>query len=134
MINFLIIYLNGFLWLTRDIIRVPETFNDSYFKHFKGHKYIDPQMSWKNQYIAGKWLSYVISIFSDLFHTLGTVIILTFLSLRFIEMTASFTFNTIVGFACFGAGAFTAQWLWREKLNKKITMKKPTDPPPTITV
>lgn len=119
MINFAIIFLIGFTWLTKDIIRVRETFNDSWFKRFKGHKYIDPEYSWKNQYILGENLSYIIAAFSDLFHTLGTVIILAFLSLRFFDMVAPIVPYMIIGLLIFGTGAFTAQWLWRELLNPK---------------
>jgi len=98
---------------------VEETFNDSWFKKFKGHKYIDPDASWKNQYVTGRWFAYFISIFSDLFHTLGTVCILAFLSLRFFEMVIPIVPYIIIGLLIFGAGAFTAQWLWRELLNTK---------------
>lgn len=118
---FSIIFLIGFLWLTRDIIRVPENFGDSFFKRFKGHKWIDPEVSCTNQYVLGYWMSFIISTFSDLYHTLGTIIVLVFFTCVYFAEPFPIPYLAfiIIALIIFGAGAFLAQWLWREKLNKK---------------
>lgn len=135
---FAIIFIIGFLWITRDIIRVPETFNDSFFKQFAGNQYIDPQVSWTNQYILGDLLSIVVSLGSDLFHLLGTLCI--FLSVLMLWMAKKetdaykakhksfdekrikkqwilFTIFIIEMFLFFGLGNYLAQGLWRQILN-----------------
>lgn len=76
---FAIIFLIGFLWITRDIIRVPENFNDSWFAQFAGNQYIDPQISWINQYALGNIFAPFLSLGSDLFHLLGTICIFLFI-------------------------------------------------------
>lgn len=124
---FTIIFIIGFLWLTRDIIRVPENFNDSFFKKFKGYKWIDPQVSSTNQYVFGYWMSFIISTFSDLYHTLGTIINWGYIGLLIIAYLQIFHFSNewlwiewFLGMCVsFGLGSFTGQWLWREKLNKE---------------
>ena len=126
MIYFLFTLIIGFIWLTRDILRVPANFNDSWFKRFARNRWIDPEVSWKNQYILGYWMSFIISTFSDLYHTLGTIINASYMLLIVAAYYKTFTFNNLwhwifwfIGmFVSFGLGVFIAQYIWREKLNK----------------
>lgn len=130
MIHYFLISLAGFFWITRDIIRVPETFNDSWFKQFAGNQFIDPQVSWINQYKYGEILSFVISAFSDLFHVLGTAIILIFVTMfwkaynkpdnlkslwdtRIKSKTLRYLLIVFMMFMCFGLGGYTAQGIFR---------------------
>jgi hypothetical protein len=122
---FLIIFIIGFLWITRDIIRVPETFNDSWFKQFAGNQFIDPQVSWTNQYVLGDIFSPILSTVSDLFHLLGTTILFLFFLVLLKAYRQKWTFSNLFGnfeiilflFICFGAGVFTGQGLFRNLLN-----------------
>lgn len=117
---YLIIFLIGFIWITRDIIRVSETFNDSYFKKYKGHLYIDPQVSWKNKGNMWTYLYFIVAPFSDLFHSLGTLILGLFFTLIFYrpEIELNFTVFFAICFLCYGSGVWLGYQLWRKILNK----------------
>ena len=119
--TYLLIFLIGCLWITRDIIRVPENFNDSWFKRFKGNKFIDPQVSWVNKGNMNTFLYFIIVPFSDLFHLLGTLILCCFFYALW--MTGFFTLMIVlffgVCFLLFGAGVWLFYQLWRKLLNPK---------------
>lgn len=118
--TYFIILLIGFIWIIRDTIRVPETFNDSWFKKFKNHWYVDSQVSWINKGDINTFLYFVVVCFSDLFHLLGTMIISGFFLLIY------FTHNIAIGlfsfmlcaFLCFGGGVWLGYQLFRKILNK----------------
>ena len=68
-----------------DIIRVPAVMKDSVFAKYVGHGWIDPEIAWQNKYVLG-WLGEpFISLFSDLWHTCNTLMILLFLCLPFVK-------------------------------------------------
>jgi len=117
---YLIIFFSGFIWITRDIIRVSETFNDSWFKQFKGHWYIDPQVSWVNKGNYHMLLYPILSMFGDLFHTLGTVLLFNFFVLIFIcqNPNLSFWLYILIMFLLHGSGIWLGYQLWRKILNK----------------
>jgi len=116
----LLIFLIGCIWITRDIIRVPETFNDSWFKKFKGNWFIDPQISWINKGNMNTFLYFIVVSFSDLFHLLGTLILGCFFVIIFFfhNITIGFGLFLLCSFLCFGGGVWLFYQIWRKILNK----------------
>lgn len=112
--------LAGFFKATADTLTF--WFNASWFKRFKGKKYIDPSISHKNKYIfnfkgkfgnteIGNILNYFITLlttpFSDLWHTCYTLMIWSFLCLGLCYNTFEYCNDIITLFLCYiayGAG------------------------------
>jgi hypothetical protein len=124
----LLIILAGFLKVTGDVIHVPATFGDSWFKRFKGNHWFDPELSQDNKFKLG-YIGYpIMSMFGDAHHTFWTLSILcwiTMLCLLYqpgVEWTAYGARWTIfpVALFCWGLGANGAYGLWRKLLNKSI--------------
>lgn len=114
----LIILIEGFIWITRDIIRVPKNFDDSWFKRFKGNKWIDPEVSWVNKGNYHMLLYPILSMFGDLFHTLGSLMLFLFYTAIYINADLHIEYFLYL-FLCFlGHGLFV--WvgynLWRKIL------------------
>lgn len=118
--TYLIIFLVGFLWYTRDDIRTQETFNDSWFKQFKGNKYIDPEVSWINKGDPWTFKYFFVVPFSDLFHLLGTLILGCFFIIIFYrpDITINIYEFFALCFICYGGGVWLGYQLWRKILNK----------------
>jgi len=70
----ILILIAAFIKAIADTIRVPEKFNSSVFKKYKGHNFIDPQVSWRNQHNLQWWCYPFLVHFSDLWHFCNTVI------------------------------------------------------------
>lgn len=96
MITILFIFLIAIFDSIRDIIRIPETFNASFFSRYKGNQWIDPQVSWTNKN-WGWWIFRpVIAMFSDLWHTCKTIVISLFLLLAFTYQLPEYVFNNLI--------------------------------------
>ena len=114
----LLIFLAGFIWITRDIIRVPETMNDSWFKKYIGNKWVDPQVSWVNKGNYHMILYPILSMFGDLFHTLGTIILLLWiLTIQYYYLDYSIIFVILLFLLLHGSGVWLGYNLWRKILN-----------------
>jgi hypothetical protein len=123
MITFLIIFLIGCLWITRDIIRVPEVMHDSWFRKYEGNKFIDPQVSWINKGDIHTYVYFLIVCFSDLFHLLGTAILFLAFLLIYLPITFSMSFGLFIllAFGSFGGGVWLFYQLWRKMLKPSET-------------
>lgn len=124
-----LIILAGFFKITGDIIRTKETFNDSWFKKFKGNNYIDPELSWKNKWKYGILGYPILSMFGDLCHTMYTLSILSWSTIIYIL----YKFDDVIKYDKYwpmwtlfiitiflhGLGANTANGIWRKLFNKK---------------
>jgi hypothetical protein len=122
LLYFLVLVIS-FIYITHDIIGDQITFNDSYFKKYAGNWYIDPMLSWKNKNFS-MWLYPVLSMFGDLFHLTGTVVLTGYMSLVYFSFklfdygTSYFEF-IIICFLFHSLGSWVGKWLWRNWLNIK---------------
>lgn len=122
--KYLIFGLLAYIWMTRDTIRVPVKFNNSFFKRFKGNKWIDPEVSWVNKYYAenGHMIFYpIMQCFGDLFHTLGTLMLWGFYSLIYLEgkIELNYFLYLAIAFIIHGMVGFATSYLWETILNNK---------------
>ena len=76
------IFIVGLAKSIADTIRVPERFNSSIFKVYKGNDFVDPQVSYKYGEMLPWWAYPFLIHFSDLWHMLNSLII----SLFFVAM------------------------------------------------
>lgn len=108
------IFLTGFVWITRDIIRVPETFRDSWFNHFAGNIWIDPQVSWTNKYDFNLFVYPFVVLFSDLFHSLGTIYLILWIWILYTyKEQFKFWQLLVLGFIAHGTGVFLGYEIFR---------------------
>ena len=103
MITILIIFLVAFFKSIADTIRVPARFNATYFARFSTNKWVNPEISWINQYKGWAILKPIISMFSDLWHTCNTIMISLFLLLAYLYQFHPINDNFIVSFLVYWA-------------------------------
>lgn len=88
MYTFLIVFLISFLKSITDIIKVPNTFNNSYFVRFSGDIWFDPLMTGPESRNPFK------KMFRDLWHTCNTLIgmLIFLLPLAFIHSNSTWSY------------------------------------------
>jgi len=123
MLIYFLILIISFVYITHDILGDQITFDDSYFKKFKGNQYIDPMLSWKNKNFSW-WLYPIVSMFGDLFHFTGTIVLtgymtIVFFSFKWFDFSTLYLEFTIIGFCFHAVGSWLGYWLWRNWLNVK---------------
>jgi len=120
----IIVLLIGIIKGIVDTIRVPERFNVSIFKNYKGNEFIDPQVSWTTQHELPWWAYPFLVHFSDLWHLLNSVIISLFLILAFtfnyIDVWDNVSFGYFINFMCL----WIAYGIGMESCLKVIIKKK----------
>jgi len=113
--SILIIIVISFLKSIADIIRVPEVMQNSFFAKFVGNKWIDPQAAWQNKYVLG-WIGEpFVALFSDLWHTCNTLMILCFFCLVFVKGVQDKWWKVIfIYFAVYGItfNIFYKMWIF----------------------
>lgn len=118
-----LILIAGFIKITADIIRIPATMSDSWFRKFEKNKYIDPQISWVNKGNYHMILYPILSMFGDLWHTLYSVFITIYIICIWIGFHSDYMLYLnwiwfgIISFLMHGIGVFIGYMLWRKILN-----------------
>jgi hypothetical protein len=118
MITLLLILIAGFLKITADTIRVPETMQDSWFKKYTGHWWVDPQVGWINHKLEGLNVIFYpfVSCFGDLWHTLYTLFIACYIAgilLFNLPDFINWVWFAGIAFISHGMGVFIGEEIWR---------------------